>query len=1205
MDDAGSESTAVPLDLLLQITDGFSEERKLGSGSFGEVYLGVHPDGQKIAVKKIYDMPGVDEEQFQNEFKNLARLQHRNIVRLVGYCHHIQEVPAMYEGKLVLAEKIHRALCLEYMSNGSLEKYISDECDKYDWHTGYGIIKGICQGLKYLHTKLKPPIYHLDLKPANILLDENMVPRIADFGISRLFGDERTRATKSTLGTQGYLPPEYIRNYLISSKFDIFSLGVVIIKIMAGRAGYYRSAEMSSHEFTNFVQENWTNRLHETSSLMKAYSKQVKICIEIGLSCVQEDRHKRPTVKNIVDRLNETETECTYAYKKFDVQENSGGLTPDYFMNNGRPVSEVPLNNDASPSKQARTAWQYPTDMTAQQELGERQAASLPDGIYEPPRQISEGFPESGGTTRVKLRFVDVEGPKDPLYTGCPVQWLNGENAKVVIFENDKQITQGNLSKLKIEILAVHADFFTERGQADFTKEEFNKQIHMYNENESVLTTVNLKNGEACIGSFFFTESYRKKLRLTARVERQDLAVRVQEAITDPFVIKDHRSALNGKRYPPSKEEAVHHLENISLKGKRCNDLADKNITTVKRLMRHYHRDKSGLQKLTGMKDEDWSTMVTHATTCDPGVEIYSYGVAEENCELLFNDFYDLVGVLTNGDYVPVSHLDQFQQLKMKSWKMSAFKKLEEREKSGVLIPDYLMMNGCPVRTVPLNNDAGPSVQAKRTSQYPNDIAAQHEFGDRHSLIGFSLAEVLSNNDAGDSKQEQTVHQGHGQPDASITQANILNDQGSLSAQPTPLHNFLPVPADEMITRASLTDEQTEYFSTTDEQTEYFSTTDSLGINTGDLKQVIIACGKAAAGNGIYETEVLISELRQLVSISGDPMQRLGACMLEGLVARFSSSGSKLYKSLNCKEPTSPELMSYMHLLYDMCPLYKFGYMSANGAIAEAVKGENFVHIIDFQIAQGSQWITIIQALAARPAGPPCLRITGIDDSNSAYARGGGLDMVGTRLHSISASCGLPFEFNAVHAASHEVYIQHLDTRPGEAIVVNFAYQLHHTPDESVSVENHRDRIIRMIKSLAPRVVTLVEQESNTNTTPFFQRYLETLDYYTAVFESIDVALPRDDKTRISTEQHCLARDIISLIACEGAERVERHEVFGKWKARFAMAGFRPYPLCSLVNNTIKTLLDDYHRCYRLEERDGVLYLGWKSRMLVVSSAWR
>ncbi|KAF7074915.1 hypothetical protein CFC21_079727 [Triticum aestivum] len=377
-----------------------------------------------------------------------------------------------------------------------------------------------------------------------------------------------------------------------------------------------------------------------------------------------------------------------------------------------------------------------------------------------------------------------------------------------------------------------------------------------------------------------------------------------------------------------------------------------------------------------------------------------------------------------------------------------------------------------------------------------------------------------------------------------------------------------------------------------------------LGINTGDLKQVIIACGKAVAANDMYATELLISELGQLVSVSGDPMQRLGAYMLEGLVARLSFSGSKLYKSLKCKEPTSSELMSYMHLLCEICPFYKFGYMSANGAIAEAIKGENFVHIIDFQIAQGSQWITIIQALAARPGGPPFLRITGIDDSNSAYARGGGLDMVGTRLHSISASCGLPFEFNAVHAASHEVYIQHLDTRPGEAIVVNFAYQLHHTPDESVSVENHRDRIIRMIKSLSPRVVTLVEQESNTNTSAFLPRYLETLDYYTAMFESIDVALPRDDKRRISTEQHCVARDIVNLIACEGAERVERHEVFGKWKARFAMAGFRPYPLSSVVNNTIKTLLDSYHSCYRLEERDGVLYLGWKGRVLVVSSAW-
>ncbi|KAI4969785.1 hypothetical protein ZWY2020_000699 [Hordeum vulgare] len=150
MDGAAEGLLVMPFDLLREITNDFSEERKLGSGSLeglqGKINDGVHQDGVKIAVKMLYDMPGLDDELFQNEFKNLTRLRHQNIVRLVGYCHDIQVIQVMHEGKLVLAEKTHRALCLEYMSNGSLDKYLSDECDRYDWHTCYGIIKGICQG---------------------------------------------------------------------------------------------------------------------------------------------------------------------------------------------------------------------------------------------------------------------------------------------------------------------------------------------------------------------------------------------------------------------------------------------------------------------------------------------------------------------------------------------------------------------------------------------------------------------------------------------------------------------------------------------------------------------------------------------------------------------------------------------------------------------------------------------------------------------------------------------------------------------------------------------------------------------------------------------------------------------------------------------------------------------------------------------------
>lgn len=376
-------------------------------------------------------------------------------------------------------------------------------------------------------------------------------------------------------------------------------------------------------------------------------------------------------------------------------------------------------------------------------------------------------------------------------------------------------------------------------------------------------------------------------------------------------------------------------------------------------------------------------------------------------------------------------------------------------------------------------------------------------------------------------------------------------------------------------------------------------------IARGSLKEVLISCAKAISDDDLLTAEWLLSELRHMVSVSGEPVQRLGAYLLEGLVARLSSSGSSIYKALRCKEPTSGELLSYMHLLYEVCPYFKFGYMSANGAIAEAMKNESRIHIIDFQIAQGSQWVSLIQALAARPGGPPQVRITGIDDSQSEFARGGGLDIVGKRLCGLAQSCKLPFEFHSASFYGSEIRVQNLILNPGEALAVNFPFMLHHIPDESVGPENYRDRLLRLVKSLSPKVVTLVEQESNTNTAPFLPRFLETLDYYSAIFESIDVTLPREHKERINVEQHCLARDIVNIIACEGAERVERHEVLGKWRSRFSMAGFRPYPLSPLVNATIRALLQKYTRSYGLEERDGALYLGWMNRALVASCAWQ
>lgn len=374
-----------------------------------------------------------------------------------------------------------------------------------------------------------------------------------------------------------------------------------------------------------------------------------------------------------------------------------------------------------------------------------------------------------------------------------------------------------------------------------------------------------------------------------------------------------------------------------------------------------------------------------------------------------------------------------------------------------------------------------------------------------------------------------------------------------------------------------------------------------------ELKDILILCAKAVSENDFSTAETVMNALGNMVSVTGTPIQRLAAYMLEGLKARLGSSGYTIYKKLRCEEPTSAELRTYMHVLYEFCPYFKFAYTSSNAIILEAVGNERSIHIIDFQIGMGTQWIPLLRSLSNQPGGPPFVRITGVDDSQSAYARGGGLERVEKILSAEARSCRvpIPFEFNAAAMSGCQVNRENLKVCPGEALVVNFPYMLHHMPDESVSTENHRDRLLRLVKSLSPRVVTVVEQESNTNTPPFLNRFIETLNYYTAMFESLDVALARNDKKRINAEMHCLARDIVNMIACEDSERVERHELFGKWRARLSMAGFTQLPLSISVKESVKDLMKGFHENHWLQEEKGALYLGWKDCWMASSSAWR
>lgn len=297
------------LKLLREITNNFSEAQKVGSGGYGDVYRAMY-NGEEIAVKKFHQyVERLDDKAFDNEVLNLREIQHQNIVRLLGYCYVSHHNYVDHNGGTVRAQDIERLLCFEYMEGGSLEKHISDESCDLDWRTSFKIIRGICEGLNHLHTTKGKPIYHLDLKPANILLDKNKTAKIGDLGLSILAASTKSHRTGAVRGTDGYMPPEYINDGVVSNKFDVFSLGVIIIKMLAGNTGYVCCHEMPPERFIEFVTEKWKEKLQGTKVYLSQESDilQLKTCVDIALRCVKDERNERPDVKGIVNELEKLE----------------------------------------------------------------------------------------------------------------------------------------------------------------------------------------------------------------------------------------------------------------------------------------------------------------------------------------------------------------------------------------------------------------------------------------------------------------------------------------------------------------------------------------------------------------------------------------------------------------------------------------------------------------------------------------------------------------------------------------------------------------------------------------------------------------------------------------------------------------------------------------------------------------------------------
>ncbi|KAJ1381611.1 Serine-threonine/tyrosine-protein kinase, catalytic domain [Sesbania bispinosa] len=276
-------------------TDKFSVDNKLGEGGFGEVYKGTLPSGQQIAVKRLSKSSGQGGEEFKNEVVVVAKLQHRNLVRLLGFC---------LQGE----EKI---LVYEYVPNKSLDYTLFDpeKQRELDWARRYRIIGGIARGIQYLHEDSRLRIIHRDLKPSNILLDGDMNPKISDFGMARIFGVDQTQGNTSRIvGTYGYMSPEYAMHGEFSVKSDVYSFGVLILEIISGKknSSFYQTD--GAEDLMSYAWTLWKDgaplELMDPILRESHTPNEVIRSIHIGLLCVQEDPADRPTMTEIVLMLD-------------------------------------------------------------------------------------------------------------------------------------------------------------------------------------------------------------------------------------------------------------------------------------------------------------------------------------------------------------------------------------------------------------------------------------------------------------------------------------------------------------------------------------------------------------------------------------------------------------------------------------------------------------------------------------------------------------------------------------------------------------------------------------------------------------------------------------------------------------------------------------------------------------------------------------
>ncbi|PKI44023.1 G-type lectin S-receptor-like serine/threonine-protein kinase SD2-5 [Punica granatum] len=283
--------TRFSYDELRYVTRDFS--KKLGEGGFASVFEGTLDDGTKVAVKRLKSLVQI-KNSFIAEVETIGKIHHVNLVRLLGFC----------------TEKSHKLLVYEHMSNGSLDRWIFHKKKIFGikWQRKKNIILNIAKGLNYLHVDCWQKIIHLDIKPQNILLDDNFNAKVSDFGLSKLIDRDQSQVVTTMRGTPGYLAPEWL-SAAITEKVDVYSFGVVILEIVCGRKLFDISQDEEDRHLLNLLKRmveegRLLDMVENHGDDMRSYGLEAVKMIKLAAWCLQADYTRRPSMSIVTKVLD-------------------------------------------------------------------------------------------------------------------------------------------------------------------------------------------------------------------------------------------------------------------------------------------------------------------------------------------------------------------------------------------------------------------------------------------------------------------------------------------------------------------------------------------------------------------------------------------------------------------------------------------------------------------------------------------------------------------------------------------------------------------------------------------------------------------------------------------------------------------------------------------------------------------------------------